>query len=350
MTVSMAVRAVVLAVGLLVVTAAPASAHAGDDVGPTNYETVITSVRPKPDGLRVRSVDLSSQMELQNHTGRTVIVLGYEDEPYLRIDRRGVYINMRSPAAYLNVSRSGDNEVPPRADAEAPPRWVRSSGGLTARWHDHRAHWMATDDPPAVRTDPERRHVVIDDWQIPMTVGERRVLVTGDLTWSPSTSLVPYGLAAGLLAAALVAVYWLRRRTGTVVAAAAVLVVAAASVAQTVGVALASDMSASPVVRFVSEGGLLLGIGWVGGVIAAWWLFVSRRDDGILIAGIAGMTIFLAGGLAEVGILTKPHIGSALPEPLARLLLVLCIGLGLGLGLIAVLAERPRWLARFIPA
>ena len=113
----------VLALVLLVAQAAPAEAHTGDKSGPTNYETVIAGVTPAVAGLRVRSIDLSSQMELRNETGRTVVVLGYEDEPYLKVTPDdGIYLNMESPAAYLNATRTGKNSVPADVDPKAKPR------------------------------------------------------------------------------------------------------------------------------------------------------------------------------------------------------------------------------------
>lgn len=339
---------VVLAVAAVLLGASPAAAHTGDDGGPTNYRTVIERVRPHPSGLSVRSVDLSSQVELRNRTGRTVVVLGYEDEPYLRIDGRGVFVNRRSPAAYLNTTRDGKTEVPAAADASARPRWERIGGGTTARWHDHRSHWMASDDPPAVRNDPGRSHVVLRDWEIPLRVGDRPVMVTGDLVWSPGPSLVPFGLAAGVLAAALVGAFLRFRRRQQVLLGIAAIVAVTASLAQALGFALAPDMTASPVIRFAGEGGFVLAIGWAGGVIAAWWLLVRGRADGTVVAGVAGLTIFLGAGLGEVSVLSKAHVGSAFGASVTRGLVVTSLGVGLGLALSAVMDARPRWLQRLV--
>ena len=72
----------------------------------------------RPDGLRVDVVDAGSRLELENRTGETVQVLGYSDEPYLRIERDGVFENRRSPTLYANADRKGSAAVP--ASAKVP--------------------------------------------------------------------------------------------------------------------------------------------------------------------------------------------------------------------------------------
>jgi hypothetical protein len=47
-------------------------------------------------------VDLGEKIELRNDGRRSVVVVGYEREPYLRITPAGVWENRRSPAVFLN--------------------------------------------------------------------------------------------------------------------------------------------------------------------------------------------------------------------------------------------------------
>jgi hypothetical protein len=54
----------------------------------------------------------------------SIVIRGYEGEPYLRFSPRGVFQNVRSPAAYLNRSRFPRGDAPASADPAAPPAMV----------------------------------------------------------------------------------------------------------------------------------------------------------------------------------------------------------------------------------
>jgi hypothetical protein len=127
--------------------AVPSSVSA-DAAGPTEFRTTIVSIVP-----RTPTVDLTIEggdafVRIVVDRGTDVTVLGYDGEPYIRIDADGgVYENRRSAAAYLNDERYGTDDVPAVVDPDAPPHWDRVAGGGEWAWHDHRAHWMASEPP-----------------------------------------------------------------------------------------------------------------------------------------------------------------------------------------------------------
>ena len=55
-----------LVVGIVGVTAAPASAHGLGGLTPTNYESVLRSVSPRVPDLHVHVTDLGTKVELTN--------------------------------------------------------------------------------------------------------------------------------------------------------------------------------------------------------------------------------------------------------------------------------------------
>ncbi|HEV7536029.1 MAG TPA: hypothetical protein VGP90_10370, partial [Acidimicrobiia bacterium] len=73
--------AVALWLGL---AAAPASAHSVSGVSATNFHTHLKSVTPDIPGLDVKVVEAGSRLQVENHSGTEIVVLGYKDEPYLR--------------------------------------------------------------------------------------------------------------------------------------------------------------------------------------------------------------------------------------------------------------------------
>src|ERR1035441_3724017 len=95
---------VLIALAWLLALAQPASAHTVSGVGATNWKTTLIGVSPAVPGLTVHVVDTGSDLQVSN-SGREVVVLGYQGEPYLRVGPAGVFENMQSPSTYLNCSR-----------------------------------------------------------------------------------------------------------------------------------------------------------------------------------------------------------------------------------------------------
>jgi hypothetical protein len=166
-----------------------------------NYRSLITSISPKPAGLDVQVLQFSDRLQLQNGTGRTVTIEGYEGEPYARIQANGtVEVNKHSPAYYLNQSFYGNVTVPSFATAKATPQWSVVDRTGQFEWHDHRIHWMSPVLPPQVKDKGKR--TLIFDWHVPIAVAGRRGTVAGQLFWTPDSSSAP--VAAFVIGGAIV--------------------------------------------------------------------------------------------------------------------------------------------------
>lgn len=196
--------------------AAPAAlAHGG---GSPDYLSEVRSLQPADAGLTVEVLDRDDRLLLRNRGDRTVVVLGYDDEPYARIAADGtVSVNLNSPAHYLNDDRFADVDVPDRAAADAAPDWRVLNGDGQFEWHDHRIHWMSEGTlPPAVKDPAEQAEVF--DWQVPLRVGGSEGEIAGTLIWvgRPGGGVpVVAGIAlAAVVVAGLALVVVVRRRRG----------------------------------------------------------------------------------------------------------------------------------------
>ena len=260
---------------------------------------------PAVEGLELSVREAGSRMELTNRTGLTVVVRGYQDEPYIRIDADGgVFRNTRSPASHLNEDRQGRTDIPDRADPDAPPHWQRISEGTTERWHDHRAHWMGDVRPSIVAADPSTTQTVVEGWKIPLDVGDRAITVTGDLDWVPAPSPWPWLAGAALVGAGTPAA---ARPWGRPVVLGAVAALAAATMVEAAGSwtdstnsltgklgdmvvpviawsilgAAASQLWRSPGDASLLIGGAATGLPWLFGVSDYSWLFASQLPTGV---------------------------------------------------------------------
>jgi hypothetical protein len=200
-----------------IAAAAVSTLFVADAAGPTDYRTTVVAVTPPTDSIEVEVVGGDAFLQLTSDPGTTVMVVGYEGEPYLRFRADGVVLeNQRSPTTYLNESRYGTT-APPGADPALPPDWLPVGSDGRYAWHDHRAHWMSQEPPPQAL--PGDR---ILESAVPLRVDGVDVSVAVATDWLPRPSRVPLyvgaGVAAGLVALALV----LRRRLAWVLLAAAV--------------------------------------------------------------------------------------------------------------------------------
>lgn len=187
--------------------AVPGVAHA-DPAEATDYRTTVRSIEPRTPGVRVDVVGGDSFLRLTVNRGTQVVVLGYQDEPFLRIRGNGrVQENRRSPTLFQSESRYGGGTAPLDARADAEPEWVAVGSGGTYAWHDHRSHWMDRRRPAGAAPGD----VVVDDI-VPLLVDGERVEVRVVSRWLPAPSRLPLLLGAALGGALVVVALATRRR------------------------------------------------------------------------------------------------------------------------------------------
>jgi len=168
---------------LLAALAAPAAqAHRGS--AQTGYVSTVSALEPNVLGVNALVLGGDDRLRISNYSGKTVVILGYEGEPYLRFDGRGVWANTRSPAAHVNRFRRPRALRPGVADASAPPRWELLRPGVTYEWHDHRIHWVAHEPPQGVQDHPDRIQRIFK-WRVPGLANGKRFAVTGFLGYAP---------------------------------------------------------------------------------------------------------------------------------------------------------------------
>ena len=202
------------AILLIVTTLLPvgaARAHRKNYI-PKGYVSNISAVVPNVLGVSVNVIGGDERLRLSNYSGKAVVILGYQGEPYLRFDRVGrvrrtsarrpSYLNRdRKPGGLKPRDRGPDGGSSLAAGRRAAPRTSGTTTGSTGR---------RTGRPKACRLHPDRIQRIFT-WRVPGRADGRPFAITGLLGYAPpqdaeSSSgdwLEAAGLgAAGALAAA----------------------------------------------------------------------------------------------------------------------------------------------------
>ena len=333
-------RVAVAATAIVVFGASPAAAHNIGSAEPSNWRTRITGVTGAVRGVELNVVEAGGRVELINRTGTDVVVLGYapHHEPYLRIGPAGVFENTRSPATYVNRERlTNPADAPPEADATAEPEWQKVDSGRSARWHDHRVHFMGTQPPPGIRRDPGVERKLLD-WELPLRYGDDEIVYAGDLTWVPGPSKLPK-LAIAVLAGAVLVALGLRRRGGgsemgwRASLAGLLLALTVLDIIRFAGLASDGDVS------FASAAGdnVLGVITWVVALAAVVALLARTMLTAAPVVAAAGV-LFVVASVVDLDVLARSQLPGTAPEWVARL--AVAGGFGIGLGIAGAAAAR----------
>lgn len=294
-----------------------------DNATPTNYKSTVFDVDPAAAGATFTVVGGDAFMEVAVAEGHSALVPGYFKEPYIRVDPDGsVWLNLDSPAYYINQDRYGNVQAPPEADGEGDPRWERVGDGGTYAWQDHRIHWMSLDLPPTVAGD---RYQVVFPWNFPVVIDGQEASVRGELVWIPSRN--PYWpLLTGALGL-LPLVFWDRMKPWAI----ATTVGLVASLAMAIVLVQYGGTPASAAAIPVSAGLVLVTI---AAAIAGFFLRNSRQRSALALLGGGGVGLSVW-SLLNAGTMWLPVLPSTTASNLQRAGVALVMWAGLAVALTA---------------
>ncbi|CAN5219820.1 hypothetical protein BH23ACT9_BH23ACT9_11250 [soil metagenome] len=332
---------------LTALTATPALAHGrGSDA--SNFLSLITD-DPAVDGVTFEVINSDEYLQVVNDTDDEVLIPGYQNEPYLRIGPEGTFQNRNSQATYANEDRFGDVVIPPEIDPSGPPDWEQVSDRSTYAWHDHRIHWMAQVDPPAVQTDPGIEHLVTA-WTIPFTVGERSFELAGELYWIPGGSALVWLLPALLIVSLPTAFGLLRSKPDTEAAewrglstpaGITLVVLALANVVHLVDDLFATPIALAEASVSAIQTFVFIGIALFGGIRT-----IQGREGAFTALGVGAGAVFIGQGLLYLSVLSASQTASLFPGDLTRAIVAASVMQVIPLGIAAVVGTRallPEW-------
>jgi hypothetical protein len=322
--VKLASRIVVVAVAALLLGAAPAAA---DPARPTDYRSTIDSVTPEVEALDLSIVGGDSFLRAEVEPGHTLLILGYEGEPYVQILEDGtVQENLRSQATYLNEDRYAevDRAVLDGLSPDDEPEWETVDDDGEYAWHDHRIHWMSPTRPEGVGPGD-----VVQTQDVPMELDGNEVVATVTVRLEHPQSVLPWVGGGLAVVAGLLALGWRRGLGALPIAAGGVLVASVLAV-----VAGRGELAATP----AGTGGSALvvivpAVGLVASALAG-ALLLRRSQAGsgstAAIAVLAAAAALAGWALLRLSVLWKPVLPTDLPANLDRAATALAVAVAAG--------------------
>jgi len=183
---------------------------------------------------------------------------------------------------------------------------------------------MSNTLPPQAQQDPDRSHLIIERWEIPLDIDGTITVVAGDLTWAPAPPLWTWIGLTLVVALGAAAVLWSGAWRPAAAALAAVGTVALT--ADTAGfVAATDDNLANKTWAFAYA---------IAVLVATVRLAVHARrrtPHPTLAMMVAGLILAVSGGIDRFDVLTSGFYQSGLDITAARFTTVICLAIGLAL-------------------
>jgi hypothetical protein len=199
---------------------------------------------------------------------------------------------------------------------------------------------MSRTPPPQAQQDPNRSHVIYENWEIPLDIDGLDTAIAGDLTWAPAPALWPWIALTLLNTATATALLW--SRVWRPAAAALAAIGTLALTIDTAGfVAATDDTLANKAWAFVYAFVCLLAT--VRLVIHARW----RTPDPTMAMMAAGLVLTVMGGIDRFDVITSGFYQSDINITFARVATITCLAAGIALlvrflaFLVPLLVQRP---------
>jgi hypothetical protein len=283
-----------------------ASAHLRTSRSAVDYRASVLPLRPPLAGAvqaRVYPADLALGLRLLGR--HRVLVLGYLDEPFLRLEPAGVFVNAASPTA------AGAKLTPPRHESRRT-LWRLHSREPSVIWHDART----------------RGRRAGGRWSLPLVVDGQRTELIGTVQRVDPPARWPWLLLGAFFAVGTVVMLAVRPERLLRTASASLGAIAATcTILSAGGFAFASTASQGTWVEGANEAVLAL--------VGAAFLVRGSRDAKAFAGGLLGL-LGLAAGLTRLPVLLHGIVLSALPDELARLAVVLGIASGSAAAILGV--------------
>jgi hypothetical protein len=287
---------------------AQAAAHGRAPTVALDYRLALSPTTQTLSGVHVRVLDGDRDFQVRVDPGTKLVVLGALQEPLLRVDSNGVWVNANSPTA------TGDKLVSPTKHG-----WIHLNGGRTVVWHDHRLS-----PPPATRPGPAGTFVVpVDVNGVPHTISGTFFRVARPAAW-------PWPAAALLFVGGTVLAIRKRKLRAPL----------------TIGLGVAAGLAALlEVTTFAVRDATTGGVAWlqlataavVGGVLAVLLLRLRGRAR-VHAAGVVG-AVAAAVSLSSTPVFWHGVVISALPAMLARAVCAIAIVAGAAAALLSFLPD-----------
>lgn len=209
-----AISTLVLALSVVLAVAPSATAHKTNTQG--DYVSSIDEIAGGEFPMTVTVKQGDDRLYVRNKGEGTLIIYGYKDDPYVRIDERGVFVNKNSEAYYSNQDRFSAIGPPKNLQTEYANWKLVHKRPLSYEFHDHRIHWMLESPPKQINTRSDKDQLVFD-WEVPFKYEDTKGNIKGKLYYVGGKPF-PYALLAaggGALLVLLIIVVKVRKRKTT---------------------------------------------------------------------------------------------------------------------------------------
>lgn len=143
---------VIFTIFTLTITSTSAYAHGIGSESGSDSSSRVTVINPATTDFKAKSVQNGQLIKITRTSSKEIIVLGVENEPYLKLSKEGVFENTKSGTLLINKSTNNNIDTSTLnkefenidSDPNATPNWKKISSNSSYSFHDHRIHYMGS--------------------------------------------------------------------------------------------------------------------------------------------------------------------------------------------------------------